>query len=133
MADDKSDTGQPQFEGQSQAYTRVTNNNFDSIELGWDSCDFKPTTATKSELRSYFIIAISERIYKAIIREYNQYLVPQVPIENIEEFSGKVNRQSYENDIDTKFDRTIPKPSQKPISTSISDSKVHNIELSSDF
>ncbi|RKF56744.1 hypothetical protein GcC1_194031, partial [Golovinomyces cichoracearum] len=78
-------------------------------------------------------IAISERIYKAIITEYNQYLVPQVPTENIEEFSGKVNRQSYENDIDTKFDRTIPKPSQKPISTSIFDSKFHNIELSSDF
>ncbi|RKF71519.1 hypothetical protein GcC1_098018, partial [Golovinomyces cichoracearum] len=139
MAEDKS---------QSQAFTRVTNNNFDPIELGWDSCDFKPTTATKAELLAYLEwrineykqkhysgyimwetlyedfenwtadsllkagrdlcrelrevliqrgvkveensrIAISERIYKAITTEYTQYLVPQVPTENIEEFSGK--------------------------------------------
>ncbi|RKF82420.1 hypothetical protein GcM3_025050 [Golovinomyces cichoracearum] len=60
MVDDKSDTAQPQFEGQSQAYARAANNTFDPIELGWDSGDFKLTTATTSELRAYLEWRINE-------------------------------------------------------------------------
>ncbi|RKF54303.1 hypothetical protein GcC1_212027, partial [Golovinomyces cichoracearum] len=60
MADNKSDTTQPEFKGQSQAYTRATNNTFDPIELRWDSGDLKPTTATKSEPLAYLEWRINE-------------------------------------------------------------------------
>ncbi|RKF83689.1 hypothetical protein GcM3_010042, partial [Golovinomyces cichoracearum] len=84
MADDKSDTAQPQFEGQSQAYARAINNTFDPIELGWDSGDFKSTTATKPELRAYLEWRINE--YKQ--KHYSGYIMWETLYEDFEDWTA---------------------------------------------